>query len=343
MIHGIGTLVATLLLTPAFAFAATEPVTTGGLFDYQPSVIRADNGTVVAVFERLAPANQYGDLWLTRSTDDGATWSTPTIAIASASNERHASLLQIGPSSYVLFYLKGMTAVSSFRIARATSSDGITFTEQGLLDLGWGSGGEINPHVIDEGGGVLTMSYQRLNTNTGSYVAQSLDSGATWDTLRTPIQLGSQLPRITRRASDGLYLASYQVGSSSLTMHVETTTNLRDWNTPAQDFALTGNNHDSLPVVMPDGAFVLTWIRASGSGFDIALRRSADGRRWQPLQAVTSTPTENDVQPHPLTGPSSGSFQLYWGRAIPAGGNAFDIVRDPAVVIDAMHADGFDG
>lgn len=332
------------LLAGDVALATTEPVTSGGLFDYQPSVIRStDDGARIVVFERLNPATLYGDLWVTRSTDGGGTWSTPTIAIASSSNERHPALLQPGPSSYVLFYLKGMSAASSFRIARATSSDGVTFTEQGTLDLGWATGGEINPHVIDEGGGVLTMSYQRLNTNTGSYVAQSLDNGVTWDTLRTPIQLDSQLPRIARRADDGLYLVSYQVGSSPLTMRVETTTNLRDWSSPARDFAAAGDNHDSLPVVMADGSFVLTWIRAAGSGYDIALRRSTDGRNWQPVQTVTSTPDENDVEPHPLLGDSPGSFQLYWGRAIPATANAFNIVRDGNVIIDAMHADGFDG
>lgn len=324
-----------------FAHAATEPVTSGGLFDYQPSVIRSsDDGARIVVFERLNPGTQFGDLWVTRSTDGGSSWSTPAIAIGSASNERHPALLQTGPARYVLFYLKGTGIASSFRIARATSSDGIGFVEQGTLDLGWATGGEINPHVIDHGGGVLTMSYQRLGS--GSYVAQSLDNGISWDLLKTPIALGSQLPRIAWRPSDGRYVASYQTGSTALNLYVKTTNNLRDWSAPPLDFAIGGNHHDSVPVLMPDDGFVLTWIRANGSGFDIALRRSGDGRRWSATQAVTTTPTENDVQPHPLVDTSAGSIELYWGREIPYQSGAFNIVRDANVVIDAIHDSGFD-
>lgn len=333
-----------LALACTGALQAVETVTSGIALDYQPAVLRSsDDGARIVVFERLDPATLSGDLWLTRSIDDGARWSTPTAIIASAANERHPALLQLGPASYVLFYLKGTGAASSFRIWRATSNDGIAFAGQSQLDLGWSTGGEINPHVIRHADGTLTMSYQRLGG--GSHVAQSSDGGATWDTLKTVIASGSQLPRIAYRESDGLYLASYQVGSSPLAMYVKTTTNVRDWSAPRQDFAVSGNNHDSLPVVMPDGAFALFWIRANGSYFDLAVRRSLDGMTWDPLIALIDTPDEDDVEPHPLIGASSSAVELYWGRDAPGGSNTFDIVREPVVWIvpdDTVFADGFD-
>ena len=325
------------------AVNAAEPVTSGDEIDYMPSVIRSsDDGARIVVFERLNASTFAGDLLLTRSTDGGAHWTTPVPIVASGASERHPSLLQLGPASYALFYLKGTGTNSSYRLWRATSTDGISFSEQNQLDLGWATGGEINPHAIRHADGTLTMSYQRISG--GSYVAESSDGGATRDALKTQIASGSQLPRIAYRDSDGLYLASYQVGSSALSMYVKTTHDVRDWSAPRQDFAVAGNNHDSLPVVMPDGAFALFWIRENGSGFDLAVRRSVDGVAWGDAIALTDTPDEDDVEPHPLVGTSSTEVELYWGRDVPAGSLTHDIVREAhaPVMFDAIFDDGFD-
>ncbi|HVT32723.1 MAG TPA: hypothetical protein VHE32_08745, partial [Rhodanobacteraceae bacterium] len=186
----------------------------------------------------------------------------------------------------------------------------------------------------------LTMSYQRLGA--GVYVAESKDDGVTWDTLQTQIAADAQLPRIAYRESDGLYLATYQVGGSALKMYAKTTKDVRDWSAPPQDFAVAGNNHDSLPVVMPDGAFAVFWIRAAGNQFDIAVRRSPDGLAWSPPLAVTDTPGADDVEPHPLVGASSSSVELYWGRDEPVGSYTYDIVRETGVVIERLFAGGFE-
>jgi len=326
------------------AVNAAEPVTGGDQIDYMPSVIRSsDDGARIVVFERLDPSTFNGDLWITRSTDGGTSWSTPSAIIATAANERHPALLQLGPANYALFYLKGSGGLTSLRIYRATSTDGVAFTEQGIVDLGWASGGQFNPHVIRHPDGTLTMSYQYNNGSSSSYVAQSGDGGMTWDALKTQIAAGSQLPRITYRASDGLYLASYQVGGSALSMYVKATANVHDWSAAPQDFAVTGNNHDSLPVVMPDDAFALFWIRANGSQFDLAVRRSTDGTDWDAPLVLTATPGEDDVEPHPLVGASSTSVELYWGRDTPAGSLTYDIVREAhAAVVDSIFADGLE-
>lgn len=339
-------LLALLALFMANAASAVENVTSGPQTDYQASVIRSsDDGARIVVFERL-DGSLSGDLYLTRSTDDGANWSESVAMVASGSNERHPALLQLASNSYVLFYLKG-TSSSNFRIWRATSTDGASFAEQDALDLGWKAAGEINPHVIRHADGTLTMSYQRFGVNQGergSYVAQSLDGGVTWDQQRTALAPSGALPRIAYRESDGLYLASYQVnpGNNQLQMLVKTSTDPHDWSAPPQDFAVAGNNHDSLPVVMPDDAFALFWIRANGSGFDLAARRSLDGIAWDPAITITDTPTEDDVEPHPLV-TSASTVELYWGRSL--GGLDYDIVREPEVVLFSeppLFADGFE-
>jgi hypothetical protein len=318
-------------LLVATGVRAEQHVTTGPELDYQPSVIQStDDGARIVVFERLDSTTLDGDLWITRSTDGGGTWSDPVSIIATAANERHPALLQLGPSQYVLFYLKGTGAITNYRIWRATSVDGTAFAEQNQVDLGWATGGEINPHVIRHADGTLTMTYQRYNAATTGYdcfVVESTDGGVTWDQLKTQIAGGAQLPRIAYRESDGLYLASYQTGGSVLRMFVKTTTDVRDWTGAPQNFAVTGNNHDSLPVVMPDDAFVMFWIVATGGTFDIRMRRSVDGTHWGPPLTVTDTLDADDVQPHQ-----------------PAGSFTYDIVREPIVPVnDVIFFDSFEG
>jgi hypothetical protein len=339
------TRVAAFTLSTVVAFAqAADPVTGGDAIDYMPSVIRRDDGARIVVFERLDRATLAGDLLLTRSTDGGLSWTPPVAVADSGASERHPSLVQLGPAAYALFYLRGDGSRGGYRIWRATSTDGISFSGEAPLDLGWATGGEVNPHVIRHADGSLTMSYQRLSG--GSYVARSGDGGATWDGLKTLVAADGALPRIAFRASDGLYLASYQVnpGNGALRLYVRTTKDVRDWSGEPQAFAATGNNHDSLPVVMPDGAFALFWIRQSGNGFDLAVRRSPDGSHWSDAVALTDSPDEDDVEPHPLVGASSGEVELYWARDVPAGSLTYDIVRQAHAPVraDRVFGDGFE-
>lgn len=325
------------LLLGAVPAAAQQNVTAGAATDYQPSILRAADGSLRLVFERLG-AGFSGDLWITRSNDDGASWSEPALIVGSAANERHPALLQLADGSFVLFYLKGS---ATFKLFRATSPDGIAFTEQGQLQLGWSGGSEINPHVIRHPDGTLTMSYQRLNS--GSYVAQSSDSGISWDQLRTTIETGSQLPRIAYRPSDGRYLATYQVGSSNLSLYAETTTDVRNWSAPRTDFAVGGDNHDSLPALLPDDRFVVFYIHADGSQYDIWSRRSSDAATFEPPLPQQISAAENDVEPHPLVGATAATVQLYWGRETPPGSSDYDIVRRDAVPVgEAIFADGLE-
>lgn len=329
-----------LLLAPAMASAQTA-VTSGAGIDYQPSILRAADSSLLLVFERL-DGSFSGDLYLTRSLDDGENWSNPVAIVATAANERHPALLQLGDGSFALFYLKGSGAASSFRLFRATSPDGIGFTEQGQLQLGWATGGEVNPHLIRHPDGTLTLSYHRLSGS--SYVAQSSDNGVTWDQLKTAIAAGnSQLPRIAYRPSDGRYLVTYQVGSSPLAMYAKTTTDVHDWSAAPIDFAVSGDNHDSLPVLLPDGAFVVFYIHANGAQYDIYSRRSADGVNFESPLAQIESADASDVQPHPLVGTAPDVVQLYWGRESPIGSNGFDIYRKREVLTgNGLFGDGFE-
>lgn len=329
-----------LLLLGAPALQAQQAVTSGAGHDYQPAILRAADGSLLLAFERLN-ASFSGDLWLSRSSDDGETWSTPAAVISSSANERHPALLQLGDGSFLLFYLKGTGASSSYRMYRATSADGQSFTEQGALNLGWVSGGEVNPHVIRHPDGTLTLSYQRLSG--GSYVAQSNDNGLSWDQQKTVLAADGLLPRIAFRPADGRYLATYQVGPSPLTLYSKTTTDLRNWPAMPDLLADGADSHDSLPVLMPDGAFVVFYIAAAEAGpFDVFSRRSGDGANYEAPWPQVQSEDALEVEPHPLVGDSAGTVQLYWGRSLTSSQD-YDIWRKAAVPVrDAIFRDGLE-
>lgn len=328
------------LLLPLSA-SAQVTVSGGPGLDYQASVIRPWNApqSRIVVFERL-DAGLSGDLWVTRSDDEGATWNFPTIAVGTAANERHAALVQTGESLYQLFYLKDEGG-SSFRIHRASSGDGAAFTGHGRVELGWAVAGEINPHVIREDDGTLLMTYHRLSG--AAYIARSADAGLTWDQDRVQVSVGNAaLPRLAHRPDDDTYLLVYQTnpGNNQLRLWASTTNDPSDWSAAPIEIVTDGNNHDALPVVLGDGRFALFWARVADGNFQIFSMQSPDGQEWDDMRQLTSRPNLANVQPHALA-LAAGETDLYWGAAQDAAGSDYDIVRQIIAFTDIFR-DGFE-
>ncbi|MBN1139813.1 MAG: exo-alpha-sialidase [Anaerolineae bacterium] len=296
------------------------PIYSGAELDYQPAIIRVSpGGDLMVVFERLAPGSYFGDLYVSFSSDGGHTWTTPQAIVSSALNERHPALVQLASDSFALFYLVDETSSGGYRLHRATSADGLVWTDQGALDLGWATPGEINPCVIREADGTLTMTYHRLSGP--SYIARSADGGATWDKAKTQVSSGSAaLPRLAKRESDGLYLVTYQVnpGGNNLDIYSKTSTDPYDWSGPQHPLSTAINSHDSQPVVLEDGAFLVTYASTPVSYFDLFYRTSRDGVVWSDGVQVTNDPAHYDTQPHPLLAGAPGYVLLTWSHQVGA-------------------------
>jgi hypothetical protein len=319
------------LTAPATAQRAISPGGTGAVYagpetDYQPSLIRTRAGTLMMVIERLNSSNS-GDLLLTSSTDEGATWSVPRVIVAATNSERHPALVELATGGFALFYLYNEGNKGGNRIHRSTSPDGTTWTARGRVGLGWTTGGEINPAVIVEADGSLTMTYHRLNG--ASYIARSTDGGATWDTRKTAITTtAAALPRIAKRASDGLYLVTYQSAGidGKMDLFVESSKDPYNWSAAARPIAQADDNHDSAPIVMPNGSFFLPYIVAQGTGnYNVVYRTSADGLTWSAATALTTDADLADVEPHAIPGTTAGQVTLAWGHQVVAGTNNYDI------------------
>lgn len=307
--------------SPAAAVLATDggaPIYGGTTNDYQPSLIRAVDGRLMIVLERLAARTNSGDLFVSTSTNGGATWSVPALIVGSKLNERHPSLVQHASGAFSLFYLV-VDAKGAYHIHRATSANGTTWTQHGAINLGWSTAGNMNPSVILEGDGSLTMTYQRY---TGSayvgYIARSTDGGVTWDALRTTVSDGTSamLPRVARRASDGMYMVTFQATGPGgvLAIYSKTSANPYNWSVPRTAVSEGENAHDSQPIVLEDGRFFVTYgaVR-SDAGFNLYYRTSSAAGWNAPVQLTTDS-NLYDVQPHPILHGTAGHVILSWGR-----------------------------
>lgn len=296
------------------------PIYTGAELDYQPAIIRVSpSGDLMVVFERIALPSFFGDLYVAFSSDGGATWTAPQAIVSSALNERHPALVQLAADSFALFYLVDETGSSGYRLHRATSTDGLVWTDQGALDLGWATPGEVNPCVIREADGALTMTYHRLSGP--SYIARSADGGATWDTLKTQVSnSNAALPRLAKRESDGLYLVTYQVnpGGNNLDIYSKTSADPYDWSGPQYPLSTAINSHDSQPIVLEDGTFLVTYASTPVNYFDLYYRTGRDGAVWSDGAQVTEDPNHYDTQPHPLLAGTPGYVMLAWSHQVGA-------------------------
>lgn len=341
--RGGAVVMALLWLTGASLVQAQQTVVGGTGNDYQATVLipREQPDARIAVFERLAAQTSLGDLWLTRSEDGGETWTTPVAIIATAANERHASLVQTSDDRYALFFLRDEGG-NSFRIHRASSDDGTTWTDHGRSELGWPSGGEINPEVFRRADGRLIMTYQRLSGPV--YLAVSEDDGASWDQLRTQLSpSNAALPRLVVRESDGKHLLVYQTGSSTVSLWVRQSEDPHVWIGPPVLLTPDGNNHDAMPVVLADDSFAVLWARVISSAFQIVSAQSRDGSHWQPIRQHSDRPGLHNVQPRAVPGTGYGRMDLYWGAGQVPGHGDYDIVRQADVVmIETIFADDFE-
>lgn len=284
--------------------------------DYQPAIVRfGSTGEMLVVFERLDGSTLSGDLYLTRSADEGATWTDPAPIVASARNERHPALLARADGTLALYYLVDETGNGGFRIHGAFSDDGAAWAEIGALDLGWDTPGEVNPSVVVAPDGTMTMAYHRLHGP--AYVARSADGGRTWDTARTQLSPGNAaLPRLAVRASDGRYVVTYQTnpGDNDLMLWSRVSHDPYVWTEPPSPLSIITNSHDSQPLVLGDGTFLVLYARQSTSAFDLCSRTSPDGLIWSEEVELTDFPDRYDTQPHGLVLEEPDTIALVWSH-----------------------------
>ncbi len=302
-------LVTLLLLAPGTTAAYDiVQVTDDAHQNYMPSLTQLENGTLAIAYERLDTNFENGDILVTFS-DGGSAWTLPALAVGTAGNERHPALVQLDDGAFQIYYLSDETG--GYRIHMASSPDGLAWTREGIVTLGWSTENLVNPTVCVESDGSLTMSYDVLSN--GGYVAHSTDA-VTWDQNRTNVTAGS-LNRIMRH-SDGTYVLSYQRKTGlyyyQIDIFTKTSSDRVNWSGENR-VTTTQNSHDSFPLELADGSYGLFYATSiAGNPYDLFSRDAADGTSW--TNELPWLPYSGwDTEPHPVT-LADGRVALAWPR-----------------------------
>ena len=278
--------------------------------DYESWIARLRDGRLMVVFDRN-PDFRSGDLYVTFSTDDGATWNAPTAIITGTADQPLPCFVELPGDTFRLWYSSNETGF--YRVHSAWSLDGLSWTEEGVVPLGWPTGTPdyYDPTVVLCPDSSLVMLYSV--STTGAHVARK-PWGGEWDTLRTLVGANGRRPRIMRH-SDGTHLAVYQRrsggGQYDIDVFSRTSTDLRDWTAELQ-LTTNLNSHDPFCCETPDTGYVVYYAKAIGSIYYLHRRRSPDAVNWEPEEQLTFEPVRN-TQPHVFF--ENGNEYLVYARA----------------------------
>jgi len=299
-----------IYLTIIVASTSAEPVVVSGgsSNDYESWVARLNDDRLMIIFDRN-PDWASGDLYVSFSSDNGVNWTTPQVIISETGDQATLCFIQMPDDTIWLWYASNETG--SYKIHKAWSIDGINWTQEGAINLGWGSTTHYDPTVILEPDGSLTMSY--VVSGNGVYIAHKPEGGS-WDTDRTQVSSSGYRARVMKH-TNGTYLYAYHKrtgGQYDYDVFTTTSMDRINWTTHVQ-ITTNMNSHDPFPNQMPDGSYMVYYAKYQAPAYNLCRRRSVDGITWESEEQIT-TDNVNNTQPHFFT--EVDGLYLVWAHAI---------------------------
>ena len=299
------------IFVPYCILHASPVVVSGGPEnDYESWIIRLNDNRLMVIFDRN-PDWASGDLYVTFSTDNGVSWDPVLPIIQDSGDQATLSFLQLPGDTLRLWYASNESG--TYHIYSAYSMDGVNWTKEGSLDLGWSpSVMHYDPTVILEPDSSLTMSY--VVSGIGGHIA-NCPYGGIWDTLKTLVGQSGFRPRIMKH-DNGTYLYAYHrksgPGTYDYDVFIRTSTDRVTWSDSIR-LTYNLNSHDPFPNQTPDGAYLVYYAKYVPPAYNLCRRRSYDAIVWETEEQITSDPT-NNTQPHFFS--ESNEIYLVWAHCV---------------------------
>lgn len=323
---------------------AQQLIVPGPTDDVRVSVVAPEGptGKRLLVFDRFVAQPPGATLWLTEAVSADGDWTVPRQLELLGGARAMPSLLSSG-TGWTLIHAWA-ASVNATLIQRATADAELDFTDVSSVLTGWPAGTRyIQPSVTRGTGGELLLAYRVLHLDE-AFVARSIDDGQTWDTALVQASDGpAQLPRLTRRPTDGLTVLTFhrERMSGGSDIYVRISSDPLHWTAPELPLTTEADNQMAFPVVLSDGTLVTVWSR-TGDGAEAQLWASwsSDGEAWSEPAPLPVTGTGTDTQPVALPTSAGGRIELYWARGLEGDRDIYR--QDQVLVVDPLWADGFE-
>ena len=288
----------------------------------QPEVVTDGAGTWVVVWWGTGPSGGDNDIWYSRSTDNGATWSPaatlhPYFAVDSA-RDTSSTLISLEHGVWLVAWssyltdMQGLPVSSEIWYSRSTD-DAATWSSPTVLHdppvFAW------NPALSADGSGGVLVAWEEASGLSGSgadadiLAATSADGGQTWVekgivTPEAPSEtLPERRPQVVGRGQ-GSWFVSWEAQtneSTDIDIYSSVTTDGADsWSTPSpvnSDASSSGVNYNTGGIAVDGGLWVAVW--PYGVSIDTELRVSSSndaGLTWSPYVYLEGTGLASDTR-----------------------------------------------
>lgn len=243
---------------------ATEP---SGYEPRFPDVVKLPDGRLLAVYHSATGHTKAnGTIKMTLSSNSGATWTTPVLAVSNAYDNRDPKVAVLSDGSVLLNFFQdqwhadGTYTNRGLWVARMPAGAS-GFSTPTKVATATGFGFSHGPVVEIPGGDVLLPYY-----NNGARVIRSHDRGSTWDTASDKLIAGTSAtrsyvePNITRLPAGQLVMSIRTVDRSTNKETFMTLTRSNDngvtWSSLETTGFVTSSHH---ALATSSGAVLLTY------------------------------------------------------------------------------------
>jgi len=336
--------------------------------DYYPQVATDGSGNLVAVWTSWEDVDGVigsdWDILVSRSTDNGATWTGPvplnTNAATDSDDDYNPQVTTDSAGAWVAVWdsnenLGGTIGPDRDIVVSRSTDNGATWTTPVALDsnAATDSADDEYPQVTTDGVGNWVVVWHSYDTLAGTIgmdvdllVSRSTDNGATWTVpmlLNTNAATDSGSDYHPQVTTDGAtdWIAAWgsnenlagTVGTDADILASRSTDSGASWTAPTalSTDAVTDSGDDSWPHVITDGAanWVAVWESDDtlgdtiGPDWDILVSRSTDnGVTWLPPAAINSNAaidSGDDSRPQVMTD-GAGNWVAVWESMNDLGG-----------------------
>lgn len=321
---------------------------------YNAGIATDDQGTWIAVWQQQS-STDYSEqcsrrdgipaIGLSRSTDDGVTWSAyDELRNGELNCTLEPSIATDGNGTWIIVWVDGESLDSGGRVVYSRSDDnGETWSE--ITDLTTDAASTISTEILPriEAGenGVWMVSWYRADSSLrGIMSTRSVDGGLTWES--PPVAHSDACTASNRYPSDVVYAGSgvwivawagWTGGDDAEIWYRRTTDDgatwsgcsilNSDWETDGQEEVGYGAQTSSVRFASgDDGTLYALWPRTifdiedeTGRDFDVFFALSYDlGETWtlpSPMNSTAFTDIGDDREPRASAMPGGG-FAAYW-------------------------------